>query len=259
MQKRLSTAELLHSASLTGRCGRGFWRRKQTPARCCHTGGRRRGHPGSPFGCVFGRQSCLQSRLVFSPKGWTCGSIQVHEKWMDPLAVCHCRPSYRRHLLWNLTRLLVEWPWNAFLWDQIWERASFSHHREVCHSNPMPGAPWKPRAASLVWRFYTCAHTHTICLCGCGAADAYGQHLFCNSQRMSNSEKQCEWPRGDESKNAHVHHWSRRCIQGSLKPSWLYLEKKRLGMKVDGWEVWRQRIPLKLMKLFVWKTEASSN
>ena len=26
---------------------------------------------------------------------------------MDPLAVCHCRPSYRHHLLWNLTRLLV--------------------------------------------------------------------------------------------------------------------------------------------------------
>lgn len=56
-----------------------------------------------------------------------------------------------------------EWPWKAFLWDQMWERAPFSRRRGVCHPNPPARASTKATSSLTSLKIsHTCSHTHNL-------------------------------------------------------------------------------------------------
>ena len=93
------------------------------------------------------------------------------------------------------------------------------------------------------------------------AVHTYDKHSFYKCQRTSNSFLKTSVSVPEETRvSTHTRTpLVQKRTQGSLKPGSLHLQNKGLGMTGDGWEACRQRIPLKFMKLLIWRAEASSD
>lgn len=99
---------------------------------------------------------------------WEADRMLIITSWkMDwaLLAICNCQPIVTPSSALEFDPTLREWPWKAFLWDQMWKRAPFRLREKPVI--PMLCARDSIKDNGSLWRFYTCAQTHTISLCGC--------------------------------------------------------------------------------------------